>query len=366
MSLPAQAGVFAFALQAAKIGRGGTFDPTAVTWHRAKAPAIAIGTIIDDQVFPLEVGGAIVPTGAFRQGVFFAGQATIHPRAEKIFGHLLKATLGAASSVTGVNWVGTTTVGVNTHIFRFSTASAFFQPWMAVRRMAPGELAADNMGETGFDCKVATLALAIPQMGPLSCQLTMMGRDSIFDDASTWTYSAAYEDSVSVPQSGNGSFKMSGVEYPLTGAVIEFNNGLTQPQQEMIIGDLRPDDFIAITRSATIRIVYKVENYDLYQKILSGAVDQATWSPFPYIESTVGGTPAFEGIFQSGTNIPTTSTPYTLRVVANRVMWKTDGPLQLQAGGIIQQSFTGTVLEPASGDYFTISLSNNATAATYA
>jgi len=99
MTIVAQTGTFAFAVQSAK----GSPVSASASFYRHKAMQINMGPSQDARVFPLEVGGTIVPTGAYKGMVFFAGQCVINPRLYGSYGHLLKAALGnSAAPVAGI------------------------------------------------------------------------------------------------------------------------------------------------------------------------------------------------------------------------------------------------------------------------
>jgi tail tube protein len=363
VSLPAQGGILSYAVQPAKIGADGTFDASTLDWYKVRAPRIAIGPQQDQQVFPLETGGPLTPSGAFKQAKFFAGQVDLIPRLKDTFGWLLLGALGKASSVTGKNADGVTTTGVNTHIFSYNPALPSDQPWLAVRRLVPGVTSAEADGATGFDCKVASMRFICPAMGKIAAQITMIGRDfDSFDDGSTWTYvNSTFEDSLTTADSGNGQFAINGVEYPVTGCTVDINNGLTTPQQEMIIGSYSPDDFVALTRGVQVRFVYKYENPELHRAIYTGTVNGVDWSNLPFIKDSASGNYALDLRFAASTNIGATSTPFGIRVRANRVTVAEEGTIELVAGGIIQQTFVATVLEPDSGNYCEVVVENAVT-----
>lgn len=360
MSLPAQGGILSYAVQPAKIGEGGVFDHTTLAWFKVRAPQVSVGAQQDQQIFPMETGGPLTPSGAFKQAKFFAGQADLIPRLENSFGWLLLGALGKASSVTGKNADGVTTTGVNTHIFSYDTALPSYQPWMAVRRMVPGLTSPENLGEIGYDCKIATLRFIVPAMGKVASQFTMIGRDFQQDDASDWVYeNATFEDSSSTPDSGRGQFAFGGNEYPVTGCTVDINNGLTTPQQEMVIGSFAPDDLVALTRNVQIRFVYKYENSELHRQVFTGAVDGTTWTSMPFITASGGGVHAVDLRFQSPATIPgSSSVPYGIRIRANNATLATEGGIQLQAGGIISQMFVLTILEPSAGNYVEVVIEN--------
>ncbi len=352
MSVPAQGGLFGVALQAAKIGRDGTFANGDLDWYKMRAMRIGLGAVQDQQVFPPEVGGIIVPTGAFKQARFFAGDVVLIPRLEESIGLLLFGAMGDASSISNKNADGESITGLYTHVFTFDPDSSYYLPWMAVRRTVPGAEEADTHGELGFDCKVANLRLTIPQMGKVAAQLTVIGRDFKFDDGSDWAWkNEDFESHESSPDVGAGNFKLGGVQYPIVAAVIDMVNGLTTPRDEMVIGDFAPDDFVPLTRAMTIRIVYKWEDPALFRKIYTGTAEGTEWTNLPFMDET-NGNYAFEASFESPGKVGTTDAPYRLLIRANRVTWAPDGPVELRGGTIVQQTFVGTVLAPDTGDSY--------------
>lgn len=369
MTINAQGGEISFALQPGKYGRKGItlFDAADLSYYKTRASAASIGFVQDQQIFPQEVGGLPVPTGSFKQQYFFGGDITMIPRLKEIFGILLLGALGAAATTTGVDSLGNSVSGLNTHAFGFKSGEPAYQPWLSVRRMVPGRISAQNSGEIGVDCKVQMLRFGIPARGKLQCNVGVMGRDALFDDAESWAYAnAAYENDLSTPDSGSGTFKIGGVEYPIVGATIEIVNGLTRPQDEAIVGDYRPDDFIALSRGVQIRLVYKYENDDLCRQIYTNGPDNVDWSAIPFYTETAGTVKAFEAYFQSPSDVPGSTVPYGIRFMADRVAWAMDGPPQLAGGAMLTASFVGTVLEPTSGSYIQIKLENAATGASYA
>lgn len=368
-STPAQSSIVSFAKQAAKIGRGGTYNVGDYTWYKFNTLENGLGTVQDQQVFPPESGGPLTPRGAYKQQKFFGGTVTIIPRLESTLGFLLKAAMGSASTVTGHTADGAAVVGVNTHIFRFDPSDAAGQPWMTVRRHIPTPGSSNYFGEIGFDCKVGLFDLTIPAMGKLVARVQMVGRDVTYDSASNaWTYAnATFDDELTSPDSGRGFFKIGGVEYPSMGASFQLMNGLTSPQQEMIIGDFAPDDFIALTRGAQIQFVYKYENADLYRTLLGGVSNATEWSSLPFVKDTAGATYAMQARFETPGEI-VTGYPYALEIRANKVTVAVTGPIELQPGNIITQTFVLTVLTDKNSaiDYLQFIVENDEPAATYA
>lgn len=357
-SIAAQGGEFSFAIQSAKVGRNGTFDPTTLTWYRHPTPRVALGTLQEQLPFPPEVGGVIVTRGMYKQGYVGFASVDLIPRLQASFGYLLKGLMGSASTVTNKDADNNTVTGVNTHIFRYNPSDSASQPWMAMRRFTPGETAAENYGETVFDAKINSLRLMVPAKGKVSGQLSAIGRDVVDLKNPTWTYANTNEATEGTPDSGRGGFFIGGVQYPITGATIDVSNTLSTPDQEAIVGDFRMDDMIALMRGAQVRMVYKYENADLYLKLKNGSASATTWSSLPFFNESSSTDYAFDFRFTAPLNIGSTSTPHQIRIRGGKVVWSVDGPPELAGASIIQQAFTGTVVEPPSGDFLQVVLVN--------
>ncbi len=364
MTVPAQGSIFSFATQPAKVGDGGSFVNSDLTWYKIRTGQNSLGPIQDQQSFPLETGGPLTPTDEYKQLSAFGGQVEVIPRLEDSMGHIFKAVLGHVSSLPGHYADGTSVASVNTHIFNFNPLLPADQPWMAFRRTIPGATVDDTDGQIGFDCKVGSLRVSIPAMGKIALALTCQGRDYKFDNApEDWVYSNAdFETGSSAADSGRGSIKVGGVEYPIMGLTLDIGNSLTTLTQEMIVGSFNPDDFIALSRMVVVRFVYKWKDPILNRKIFTGSAAGTDFDSLPFIVSKSGAGYAFEGIFQAPANIPGTSTPYELRIRAGRVTIAADGPIGIQPGSFVTQSFTLKFLEPAAGeDYIQIVMVNGQT-----
>src|SRR5688572_21055843 len=175
-SVPAAAGQFGYALQAAKVGASGTFTPGSYTWTRSEALSARIDLLQGDNVLPPEVHPIITPKGAYKDSLYGAGQADIIPRLVKGLGILLFGLMGDVSSVTGVTADGTAVVGANTHIFKFAS-SAYKIPWMAFRRLIPAPNETGQLVDSIFDAKLTNMRLTVGARGKVAARLTMVGRD---------------------------------------------------------------------------------------------------------------------------------------------------------------------------------------------
>lgn len=373
MSIPTQGGKFSYAPQAQKYGDHiDKYDPTALSWYSIRAPRVSVGAQQMQENLAPETGGPIVPNGAYKTMSFVAGDVETTPRLENAMMYLLYGALGKHQSWadSAYNPADPTTpvagsTGTFLHKFSFDPTNTYMMPWMSVRKMIPGSNAKSTYGEIGVDVKVASLSLQIPGAGLLSANIGFQGRVPKFPsaaDVNAWTYANANEDSLSIPHAGRGTFLIGGEKFPVVNAAIDIQNGLSQPQQEMIVGEYHPDDMVALTRTATIRVTYKWSDDKLYRELMTGAVDGVDWDSIPMLRDTNGETRALEAYFESPGNIPGSNpkVPNSLRVIANRVVWQIEGNgIELQAGNIIQVTLTGTVLEPETGqDYIEIWMQN--------
>lgn len=354
MTNVAQNVTFSFAPQAAgKIGAGGSFTPGSYNWRRHKTTQFEGGTQSVDELFPLELGGSITPTGAYRRGNFYAAQIGLIPRLSGSLGWLLLAAMGNVSSVSSLPVAST-----YTHVFRHNPSNAIDVPWLASRILIPGDVSAEDFVEYGYDCRLGGLRIAVPNAGKLEAQIQLIGRDSQFaSNPGSLTYANSFEGSGSTPDAGNGSFSIGGNAIPAIGADVMINNTMTRVQDEYILGSMNPDDFKPVNRAVQVRYAHKYNNSQEYQRTMSTSPSGTDWSPTPRIVDTAGQNYAIDMVFRSPEYI-TGSTPYTFRLRGNRVVIQPEGSPRLVGGQMIVQNYVATLMEPASGDYVQIIIEN--------
>ena len=365
MGVPSQAGLWSFAPQAGKVGRGHKLNVPIHKWYQWLSPRITLGPMqIQRRIVP-EMGAKITPRGQHKQLKFYAGDVAFLPRLEGVLGWIFEAAMGAVTTTLNKNSDGATVTGLNTHVFRYAD-DQYFLPWVASRFKTPGETSAQDSGEIGWDNKVGGLRITVPQMGQVAILTTLQGRDFDFENApNTWVYqNADFEDEGSIPLSSLGYLKLAGKEYPITGLVIDISNGLTDPRQEAIVGDTSPDDIKPMARAVTVRFAYKYENAELCRLIYTGESDGTDWNPLPYSLETVGGVPAFDLALESPDVVAGSSplSPQRLRIIGNKITITRDGPPQMQAGDIIVEQYTLEFETPAAGvSYCDLIIENGAT-----
>jgi hypothetical protein len=324
----------------------GAFDISTLSYAKARATDIDYEAVQDSRIFPLEVGGVITPTGAYKAGAFVGGGATLFPRLEDRFGDLLLALMGSASVA-----VNTPVAGAYTHTFKFDPNALEEVPWLTVRKHVPGRGNTRPQGLVGIDNKLAQMRLMVPQNDVLSARVDFAGRVPQFDNYSdAWLYANNYENADKAAYSCIGSFQIPTIfanQLPVTGVIIEMVNNITTPQEEKVVGAYFPDDYVVRTRSMQIRFVLKWADPELYQRAYTNQLAGTAWAPQPFITNYDGGTGKYA--FQadiSSTAYVTGTTPYKLTIRAGTVVWEAAGPVRLMGGGIISLEFRGTVLEP--------------------
>jgi hypothetical protein len=351
MSVPAQRGAFIFAL---KVGKS---DPAASPdWLTHKASDINLGVVQDQRTFPLEVGGDLTPNGGYKAGAFVAGGVSLQPRINgDAFPTLLYGLLGQDTVEDPVD----DDDGI-THTFSMAPDQTFL-PWLDIRKYIPSGPGGTALGEEGLDCVVQSMRLTVPQNGIVQARFDFVGRIPRLVRGATgagWTSGLTYDDDESVPVSceTTGSVELpSGTALPIQNLVVQFSNNTTTPQQELVIGSPHPDDFVVLSRAATIQATLKWDTPDVYERIVQLETAASAWSSRPWftsfkavVNSSKAAGAEAEGMFGM-----------TLR--AARVMWAVSGAPVLAGGDVLLLPITGTIMTPAPGDtdpYFAIDLVN--------
>ena len=350
MAVTAQAGIFGFGAQ-------GAMEQPATEFFRHKATLIDLGILDDIRVGPLEIGSGPFPTFPYKAGFIVGGGVEIQPRLEDSLGWLLYAALGDHSVSGPVD-------AVYTHVFVPLEADKSYVRWLSLRKYIPRKEgdAATDIGELYLDCKPVSLTLTLPNDAPITARWDFMGRDfELVDDVSGWTWENEYEDWGSIPVGCElgGFIKFTGggltdEELPIVGARVTFANQNLDIRQEKVYGSPSLEDITIIQRQITFDVTVKWNDAQVYKAILTGSISGSEWSSRPMTGSL---DIAMVGTALAGTSL---SQKFQLNITAEEVMWQMNGPIQLAGGQAIMMRFTGTALEPASGDYATFTLKNEA------
>jgi hypothetical protein len=349
MTVAGNRGSVAFSIQKAKIGSGAFAVPGSLVngaWQKHKMTRVNVGIQeLTDALTP-SVGSGLFVDGTYKNAVVAGGQMTMEARLQGSLGYLLYAAAGSysATAPSGTSTLHATRIYVNQQ-------NQLSLPWMCVRRYTPGSNGSDGLTEYLVDAKVAGMVLTIPQMGPLVVQTTLSGRKAIANDAEVSGNDSNYESAAGVALSCKSNIALSfdpigalADTYNVTdssvesfmGAEIAINNGLTGPQQEIVVGSMYMDDLSPLTRSAVITLVYKWKNPKLYDRILyasnyGGSFSAAEWTPQIQTGSAV-----ISSVTAAGTP--------SMNFCTDSINWQIAAP-QLAGAQMLTTTVTGIVTE---------------------
>jgi hypothetical protein len=311
------------------------------------------GVAVQNVTIPLdpEVGGGAMLRDVVRVGVTSGGALDIIPRPASL-GWFLKGALGKCESTTGAE------SGAYVHTFTLPE-DQFDAPYFTVRA-SPGGMWFEQMQ----DCRVAGLALTFAGARFVDGAVTFVGGlPEKLSDASGAKWSGAdYVDGgpqfispISSIELPSGAGPAEGVKV-LSGSVAF---GLAIPLDEQwIVGSYSPDDFAINQRSMMINLNLKIDDEELYEKMV--------YDP----ESVSGAADWTANVFREGDIVihlesPTmiegcTGTPYSLDIICDaandNIVWSA-APIGLRAGRNVIMAITGMVLASASGPV-TVTLTN--------
>ena len=288
MSVPSQAGQIGFAVQNAGkylevTGDGedlSVIDAWDWKYHKALGADLSPQQFVDS--LPPEVGGGLFVDHTYKNGAFAAGGMSLAARLEDSLGHLLYAVSGAYSGV-----------GAGETKFTVDPADDTKLPWISLKRWVPGSQEG-NAARTGqleyfLNCRIGALAITVPQMGPMRTEFSFVGQKPVWLDALEPKMDVDYDDPDSLGLAVSSKVTLSdftNAELPdggkFTGLQIILANQFSTPQQEMYLGSYYPDDFVALGRSAMIRLVYKWKDPAFYRALWMQAAasnGKRYWSP---------------------------------------------------------------------------------------
>src|SRR3990172_3704353 len=359
MAVTAQSGIFSFGGQSAK----GTI---AATYYQHRGQNIDLGIVSDDRIGPPEVGGISTPTFPYRAGVSATGGALLNPRLENTIGWLFYGGMGAWSAEANKNVFGTTVTGMTAHTFIFSTTLDTYLPWMTFRKHIPGSSTTNDQGEIYIDSKILGMTIALPNDGPLTIRVDVMGRaiDTQFVGDPSWTYNnTLMEDYQNIPVGcATGVFfkvpDFSASALPVVQATFTIANQPLDPRQEKIFGSPYLEDITIIQRNLAVEMMVKWTDPQLYNSILTGSTNGTQWSANPWVSD-------LDVYAVSGGLISTTGAPYQIRLMSEAVRYAVVGGIQLAGGQAVMMRIRGEAIAPSSGNFATIKLGNGANATQY-
>jgi len=326
----------------------------------------SLSPIVDIQASPFELSSGLHPTDTFyKASEMVAGQVVFVPRLKDTFPRLLAAMMGDVST-TGAD---ITETGVYSTVFKFPDGSTSqfadvgntiktkdYIPWLSFVTVLPD----GDFGTLAEDCVIPSMQINIPQTGPLNVTMPIIGKKGKLNDGQNYTVSTP-DTFESVPVSGNGSFKIGGVEHPITGARISLINSTTTPKEELVVGNYHPDTFTTRRRAATIEFTYKWVDGALAEKILSNGAYVAGELDF---DAVMPASSSFDATFDApGRYRRKPALHYHIHSTfyATSVKWMPNGPIvpDLNGDDILMQNWVGTVLDDGTNDYLTATVRNS-------
>jgi len=313
-----------------------------------------------------EVGGAPIPDGAYKGGVFCQEQWDIYPRLEGDFGWMLYALTGAVSTIDDLP-----EAGLQTHIFRMDPTTYYTQTlikWLTLRRVLAQPEHTNDFGIQTNDARLATAMFNFIAGSALTARLGLMGRVPLgSDDTSGWTWADYPEAFNSVPVAANtaGYVKLtdydSGADLPTNQAQLAWVNQVTTPQDEFIIGSPYMDSIQNLYRNIQFTFVLKWtdEDFLLWLDFNEGTGASINWScivPNSGLDINLATCENIEGY----------SNPYSIRVQAPKLFVYSTAPPDFRGLDLVRLPVTGIVADPGAGiDPITISIVNEQAAYTW-
>lgn len=292
-----------------------------------------------------EIGGGAMPRDVVKVGITSGGTMDMIPRPTNI-GNLLLGAIGNVGSPVD------NTDGSYSHVFTLP-ADEFDAPYWTVRS-APGGI----WGEQLQDCRVAGLVFSFTGARFVEGATTMVGGLPTPNIGMTNWDVPTYLDSG--PQFLS---PVSDIELPsgttakvLSGAIAL---GLQIPlDEQFIVGSYSPDGFDINQRTVNITLNLKVDDKDLYEKIMYDPAGSATlWTAEVFKEGDI----KLDLISPEDAGTSTgASTPYSVTfdfdTTDDNIVW-TAAPIALRAGRQVVMQVTGTVLN-SENEPITATLTN--------
>jgi hypothetical protein len=300
-----------------------------------------------------EMGGVAVPEGAYKVGPMGTGDVTIQPRLKGAVGWLLKAATGQVETTAD-----TPETGVSQHVFKVATTECL--PFVTFRSHVKGGCnGVDDLGRVIYGARILGLQFGFTVEKPLVMAATIRAMNFKFEDPSSWTYANTMENYNTLPigvQAGS-YIKIPGYSsdpLPVVQATVSIVNTPADVRYDRSYGQVGLDDISITDHVMTIDATLKWKDPALYRTILTGSASGTAWSSQVFEQD-------FEAVAVAPSVIGSTSTHYTIKFNASRVVWRLNGGLQPAGRDILMMRIQGTVMNNASGDYATITLLNDTT-----
>jgi hypothetical protein len=326
---------------------------TPLYWHRMRE--FNFSPVQLENVFDPEVGGTLLPSGAYKAGYWVGGDGDTFPRLDHAIGYLFRSFAGG---VTSTGLAGQSATKAMMHVFPGRPDNQIPDVWMTFRRIING-LHGDTMGEEYRDNRVLSLTLTGAPGAPFGMRFGIQGLDVAYNPAPAgagWapnTDNGGYEDYPGVPLATKGTIDLHTGQKAtnIQNVQITLAAGGMNPQQEMVIGSYHPTGITTLARNVTIQASMFYTDKTMYNNLYYNG--GSSWSPVVWSSPN-----PFVVEFETPDNIY--GTPKVAGKVgfwAPKMMWRMD-PIGLRGGDVISCRLTGVVLDNGAQDSWRLYLVN--------
>ncbi len=342
---------------------------------------------------PPELTGDAYPTDVYKDGQLFGGQITFIPRLVGAFPYILLGavgwnTLGVTegsgyryrylppwgSLASTATWRDGTAVASPTAIENAAYKEQYLYPEEVIANGNTDNTVADEKylpwmqwvienpngeGAQGYNALINSLVLTVPQQGPASVRLGVVGKTGKIYDQNASVKPAwidRQDDFSGTMMALSASLdiddpNMSGVKF--YGVKLSILNNLTGPREEQVMGSDHPDTFTVKRRVVQIETTVKWKDAVLSRLMLSGNTSGETFDPL--IDTTDFGFKLDSSYDIGG------GTKASLAFKAPKVIWRPNGPIMpdLNGDNIVTQDYVGIVSDDGQHPYFWFDLVTN-------
>lgn len=296
------------------------------------------GVAPNNMFLPLdqEIGGGALPRDVVKVGISSGGTLDMIPRPTNI-GDLLLGAIGNVAAPAD------NSDGSFSHVFTLPT-DEFDAPYWTIRS-APGGIWAEQLQ----DCRVAGLVFSFTGARFVEGAATFLGGLPTPNIGTTGWLVPTYLDTGPQFLSPVSDIELpTGTPAKVLSGAIAF--GLQIPlDEQFIVGSYSPDDFAINQRTVNITLNLKVDDVDLYEKIMYDPAGSASaWTAQVFKEGDIKLdliSPENAGTSTGG------DTPYSVTfdfdTTDDNIVW-TAAPIALRAGRQVVMQVTGTVLNTAN------------------
>ena len=356
MTMLAQNAIFGFGSQADK-------DTVATTWYRHRATRVGVSEQDDVRIFPAEIGGLPVPSGAYSAGPLNVGAFELYPRLKDVFGYLLYAATGQPTTVA-LQDATPAPDGSYKHTFTFGDVQAL--PWLSIRMHMKGDTAANDFGRVLIGNRILAMTFDFSSDGIVTANGSVLGRRWQLEDPALWSWANTFEDEDTVPIAPvEGSyFKIPGFssnDLPMVAARVTLVSNPVDRRLNKVFGSPYMFDVTVTDQVAVVDATLLWEDPTLYRQIMTGSTTGTVWTPQVFEQD-------FDLLAEAPAIIPATAgntdRKYSIKFYAPRMVWQVNNGLQMAGRNMVMLQLRGTALLQGS-DYFTIELVNDKSAYTW-